>query len=292
MAYTAGTDAPEMQDIRGENVDRAVKGFALMEYKMKQVCLVQTSDKWKETYYKETKTELYGLSGAAIKGVPRLAAFPYGEETWTETSARHNKFGFSSIISWEDVTTDSIDVLARTLLRIARGITKAVDYEIYRVITSDANVNTLAVASGQEWDSDTIAARDPIADILHGIEYISVDNYDPLKNGYLLINPVDYTNLLMNSKVINNPSFKTADVVSNGVVGQICGLKIIVSSQVVVDECCIICGQEAVTWKQASPLKTNVEYDSGVKYTIKAWEVGVVMVTNPEAIHIITNIRK
>jgi len=281
-------DSTGQLDIRGENIQRAVNGFALMEYKLKQVCLVQSSNKWKETYYKETATELTGHAvGSDIRGTARLASFPYMEPTWTETSSRHEKYAAEGVVSWEDAATDSIDVLARTLLRIGRAIANAVDYRIYDVITADASVNT--AAASDTWDSATLANRDPIGDILTGIEYCAIDNYDVMANGYLLVSPTDYAHLMMNSKVINNPSFKTADVVSNGVVGQVCGLKIIVSNAVDTDEACIIKGQEAVTWKSASPLKVAVIEDQGIKYTIRAWEVGITMVTNPEAIHIITN---
>jgi len=93
----------------------------------------------------------------------------------------------------------------------------------------------------------------------------------------------------MNSKVINNPSFKTADVVSNGVVGQVCGLKIIVSNNVTADQAMIIIGQRAATWKGATPLTTAVIEDKGVNFVIRSWEIGHVQVTDPEAIHVITN---
>ena len=53
-------DSTGMIDIRAENVDRAVKGFALQKYKIKGVCLVQSSSAWKETYYKESSAELSG----------------------------------------------------------------------------------------------------------------------------------------------------------------------------------------------------------------------------------------
>ena len=276
-----------MQDIRGENVDKAVKGFALQEYKFKQVVLTQSSNSWKETYYKETAADLTGKTGATVQGIPRLAQFPYGEPTWTETAQRHKKYGMEGEVSWEDAKTDAIDVIARTLLRIARAVTKAVDDAIYAGLSGDANINTLAAADN--WDSATLANRDPIGDILHGIEYIAVDNYDALRNGYLLLSPEDYTNLLMNSKVINNPSFKTADVVSNGVVGSIAGLKIIVSNSVTADEALIVTGQIAATWKSAAGMQTATIYDEGIKYTIRAWEVGMLMVTNPMAIHKITS---
>jgi len=276
------------QDIRSENVDKAVKGFALEQYKLKQVCLQQNSNSWKETYYKETAAELTASgTGNTIKEVPRLANFPYLEPTWAETSSRHQKHGGEGVVSWEDAKTNSIDVIARTLLRVARAIAYSVDRAIYAVLTADANVNTLAAADN--WDSATLANRDPIGDILHGIEYLAVDNYDALANGYLLLSPEDYTNLMMNSKVINNPSFKTADVVSNGVVGQVCGLKIIVSNAVDADEAMIIVGNLAATWKSVSPLTTVTMEEPGIKYIIRSWEVGITMVTNPEAIHVITN---
>ena len=284
MADTVG-----MQDIRGENVDRAVKGFALQQYKMKQVCLNQSSNNWKETFYKESSAELSGMGirQGKLKSVSRLSAFPYVEPSWTETSSRHQKHAAEGVVSWEDAKTDAIDVMARTLLRVSRAIAKSVDDAIYAVLTGDPDVNTAAAVAN--WDDATVANRDPILDILTGIQYMFVDNYDALSNGYLLLNPYDYTQLLNNSKVINNPSFKTADVVSNGVVGRICGLKIIVSNSVDSDEAMLIIGQLAATWKSVQSLTTKTILDPGIKYTIRAWEVGITMVTNPQAIHVITN---
>jgi hypothetical protein len=283
MADTIG-----MADIRGQNIDKAVKGFALQEFKLKQVCLVQSSSNWKETYYKETKTELTAAGNDfSVKGVGRLSAFPNLEPSWTQASSYHLKHAGEAVISWEDATTSAIDVMGRTLLRVARAVAYSVDNAIYDVITADGSVNTLAASDN--WDSATVANRDPIGDILHGIEYITVDNYDVLANGYLLVNPENYTNIIMNAKVMQNPTFKAADVVKNGVVGGVCGLKIIVSNSVDADEACIIKGQEAVTYKEAAPLTTATIIDEGISYKIRAWEIGITQVTNPEAIHIITN---
>ena len=96
-------------------------------------------------------------------------------------------------------------------------------------------------------------------------------------------------NQTKNQSQINNPSFKTADVVSNGRVGQIAGLNIVVSKSVPNDEALIIIGQLASTWKTASALKSVVIEDPQIKFTIRASEIGVTMVTNPKAIHRITD---
>jgi len=274
-------------DLRAENINKAVIGFAMQQYKFKQVCLVQSSSSWKETFFKEGATELTATGTQGIEGIPRLASFPYLEPTWEEVNARHVKHAGEGVISWEDARTNEIDVMARTLLRIGRAIAKSVDDAIYSAWIADSDINTAAAVAN--WDDATEANQKPITDILRGIRDVSEDNYDVLENGFLLLSPHDYAQLMLNSKVINNPSFKTADVVSNGRVGQIAGLTIIVSNSVPADEALIIKGQTASTWKTASPLKTAVIEDQGIKFTIRGWEIGVTVVTNPKAIHRITN---
>jgi len=283
MADTTG-----MADLRAENFEAMVKGFALQEFKMKQLVTESSSSAWIETYYRETATELTGGLGSAVKGIPRLANFPYGEVSWTKVQALVEKYGMEGVVSWEDAMMDNIDVIARTLLRIARAVAYAVDSQIYTVLSGAAG-NTIAVTASYEWDSATIANRDPISNILDAKKELSIDNFDPDRNGYICLSPTDYANLLKNSKVINNPSFKTADVVSNGVVGQICGLKIIVSNVVTADEALIVIAKECGTWKSASPLASFTEVDKGIKYTIRAYEMGVCQATTPNAICTITN---
>lgn len=282
MADTTGTIS-----LREENVDRAVKGFALQQYKFKQVCLVQKSSSWKETFWIETAAELTAGGTRNIKGVSRLSNFPYVEPSWTESSKRHQKYAAEGVVSWEDAKTNELPVLARTLLRISRAIAKAVDDEIYAQFIAASGIGTAAASN--EWDHATASNQNPILDILRGIQNITESNYDVLENGFLLLNPHDYASLMQNSKVINNPSFKTADIVSNGKVGQITGLRIIVSNSVPEDEALIIKGQTAATWKTAAPLQTKTIDDPGIKFTIRAWEIGVTQVTNPAAIYRITN---
>src|SRR3990167_9227365 len=271
-------DSVGMQDLRAENVDKIVKGFALQEYKFKQVCMVQSSNSWKETYYQETSTELSGGTGSNIKGVPRLANFPYGEPTWTRTSSYLVKFAMEGVISWEDVSTNEIDVQARTLLRISRAVAKSVDDHIWDIISesqSVANINSVTIASGNEWDSATAANRDALANILSGMQLIEESNYDMSTGGFLLVSPKGYADLMGNA-VVRNASQQFAEaVVSKGAVGRIAGLTIVKSNSVTRDYAMVIKGGEAATFKEASPLKTETIYDPGVKYTIRAWEVGV-----------------
>ena len=272
--------------LRAENVQRAVNGFALQAYKFKQVCLIQKSNSWKETYFEEGSTELTASGTRNIKGISRGANFPYVEPNWTEKSVRHQKYGAEGLVYWEDMLTNSIDVMQRTLLRISRAIAKAVDDEIYAQWIGATGINT--AAASDTWDSATLANRDPIRDILSAIQSMDESNYDT-SNAFLLVSPKDYKNLMMNSKVINNPSFKTADIVSNGKMGQVAGTTIIKSNSVPADEALVILGQVASTWKTASPLKTETITDPMIKFTIRGSEIGITQVTNPKAISRITN---
>ncbi len=273
--------------IRGENIERAVKGFANKLFKLRQILLVQSSNKWTETYYRETSTPLTGGTGQAIQEVARGARFPHVDPTWTKVQTRNIKFAAEGTVFLEDKLTDAIDVQARSIFRVAESIANAVDVYIYTQLTAEGSTSGV-VAAADTWNSLTIANRDPIGDLLIGEAAMMANNYDVLQNGFLLLTPKDYGSLLRNSKVINNPSFKTADVVSNGVVGQIVGLKIIVSNSVVSGEAMIVYGQRAATWKSVLPLTSAVIEDKGIKFTIRSWEIGHIQITDAQALYTIT----
>lgn len=286
MASTVGESA-----LRKENISSIVRGFAQAAYKMKQLCMIDSSGSWSESYYREGQTELTGGTGSNIRGIPRLAAFPYGEVNWTKVTALIEKYGMEGVVSWEDENTNNIPALARTLLRIGNAVAYSVDVQIESAINNGYG-NSVLIADGYEWDSATLANRDPIRDILYGIKECALDNYDMLDGGYLVLSPLDYANLMMNTKIVNNPTFKGADVVANGRVGQICGLTIVVSNTVTASGAYIIKGNEALTWKEAQPMTVVTIDDPGIKKTIRAFELGVCQVYAPNAICKIINTQK
>jgi hypothetical protein len=282
MADTTGE-----QDLRAENFSRIVKGFALQEYKMKQLCMVESSNSWTETYYAETAADLEGGTGSDVKGVPRLAAFPYGEVSWTKTSGRNVKHAMEGVLSWEDIKTNNVPMIARTLLRIARAVAKSVDTEIASAIVASAGNTTAANAT---WNNAVIADRDPIQDILDAKALIAIDNYNPDKNGYLLVHPTNYAELLGNSNIRNAGQFYTDSVTRNGVVGSLLGLTVISSNSVTEGGAQVVIAKEALTWKSVVPLTVKTIDDPGIKTTIRAWEVGQIQVVNADAICKITGV--
>ena len=282
-------DTTQEADLRAENVSRIVTGFALQEYKMKQLCMIQSSRAWTETYYKETAADLVGKDTTAsgtVKGVPRLANFPYGEVSWEKTQGRNIKHAMEGVISWEDAKTNAVDVIARTLLRIARAVAKSVDTEIAAAVLTAGNT----IGAGSPWDDAVIADRDPIQDILNAKALIEVDNYNPNRNGFLLVHPTDYSHLLGNANVRNAGQFYSDSVTRNGVVGRLLGLTVISSNSVTENGAQVVIAKEAMTWKSVVGLTVNTIYDAGIKYTIRAFEVGQIQVTNPDAMCTITTV--
>ena len=178
-------------------------------------------------------------------------------------------------------------MIARTLLRIARAVSKSVDEVIAAAIVSEAGNTQAANAT---WDNATIANRDPIQDILDAKSQIAIDNYNPDKNGYLLVHPTGLSHLLGNANVRNAGQFYTDSVTRNGVVGKILGLTIISSNSVTDGGAQVVIGKEAMTWKSVVGLTVKTIEDPGIKTTIRAWEVGQLQVVNPDAICKITGV--
>ena len=280
-------------ELRAEHVSKVVTGFALRNYIFKNLCAVESSNSWKETYYQETATDLSGGTGSAVEGVPRLAQFPYGEVSWKQQTTRNKKHAFEGSISYEDIKTNDIDVWARTMLRVARAVTKSVDAEIWDVITesrSAVNINSVSITAGYEWDSSTVAQRDPIKDILAAIQAIQEQDYDPLNGrGALLLSPKDHANLLNNSNVVNSGQFWTSSPTKSGTISRICGLDILVSNNVTADYAAVVVKKDACTWKQAAPLTVETIDDPGIKKVIRAYEIGCAQLKNPKAVCLISN---
>lgn len=280
-------------DTRKEYIDSAVKAVALMEYRLKELCTIDSSDAWTESYYRETNTteSTGGGTGSAVSGVPQMAPFPFIEPSWTKVSSIVKKYAAEYVISLEAEQSATIPMLSRCILRIGRTVAYAIDVAIEAVLSASAG-NTFAITADYEWDSAVIANRDPVYDILYGINMLRIDGIDALNgNGYLVLNGTDYTNLISNAKLVNHPTYQSVSAVSNGVVGSICGLKIMLSEAVTADQCYIVVAKEALTWKQAEAMKVVTIDDPGKSTTIRAWERGVCQIPTPNAVCKITNTR-
>lgn len=286
MADTVG-----QADLRAEAVERAVKGFALQQYKFKQLCMINSSSAWSEVYYQETAADPTNAANSNLK-VPRLAKFPHLEPSWTKKTGYNEKFGGEGTISYEDGLTNNVDVIARTLLRIGRSVAKAVDDEIWDTLTesqSPSTINSYSITAGYEWDSATVANRRPIHDLLQARKEIGADNVEIGDRGFVAVSEADFASLLANEQVRNAGQFYTDDVTRNGVVGRIAGLTVIVSNSVTADYALVGVAKECATWKSVVPLTVVTIYEPGQHWIVRAWEIGHTQLVQPLALCLISN---
>jgi len=275
-------------DIRGENISSIITVFAQKKFKLKPLLAQVTSSKMTETYFKEDPTILTASGTRNVKGIGRLSEFPGVQRSWTKVSSDHLKYGAESLISMEDLRLNQFNVQSRAINGIVESIVNSIDTAIYAALTAEGSTSG-TVAAVATWDNATAANQNPINDILRGIQAMDENNYDALEGGILLVNPHDYASLMQNSKVINNPTFKSADVVSNGKVGQICGLTIVKSTTVTDDEAMIIINGLTATWQTAVGFETAIIEDGGRSTIIRSWEMGQIQIIHPKAIYTITN---
>ena len=274
-------------DIRGENISKIVTVFAQKKFKLLPLLKQVNSSKLTETYYKEDPTILTASGTRNIKGITRLSEFPSVQRSWTKTSSDHIKYGAESLISMEDLRLNAFNIQARSINGIVESIVNSIDTAIYAALTAEGSTSG-TVGAVATWDNATATNQNPINDILRGIQAMDENNYDAMENGVLLVNPHDYASLMQNSKVINNPSFKTADIVSNGKMGQVAGLTIVKSTTVTDAEAMIIVRGMTATWQSAIGFETALVEKAGVSTIIRSWQMGQIQIVHPKAIYTIT----
>lgn len=279
-------------DLRAEFIDAAVKAVVKIEEKWKAMCTIDSSSAWTESYFRETNDDSTdGGTGSPIKGVPEYAPFPYVEVTETKISDTVDKYAAESIISLEAQSNITVPMLQRKIYRIGRKIIYQVDVAIEASVSTNAG-NTLAIGVGNEWDSATIANRDPVKDFLDAIQTLRVDGIDALDgSGLIVLNGTDYTNVISNTKVLNHPTFKEVSAIKNGRVHMLVGCTMVISEAVQADQAYVLVEKKGMVWKQASSLKTVTKEDIGKSTTIRAWERGVFQLQAPNEICKITNTR-
>ena len=279
----------ETTDIRGLDVDKMIKGFALTEYIFKNMVSQSTTSGDSIRWYQETAADLTLTSPSILETSP-LSQFEQAEVSWTRLTSYPKKYAIEGTISREDIKSADIDVLARTILRLTRAVVKQVDTVIYNVMSEDQTPSTIgtAAATGTGWD-DT-SAGNPILDIMAGLQNIAENDYDT-SGCVVAMDPKNYKDLLNYVITVKGSSISAfaSDKVSTGVVGTLVGCKLVVSNNVVADSVWMGLPAKAVTWKAFESLHSETENIMGKGTKIAVWENGVAILTDPKAAYLITD---
>jgi hypothetical protein len=282
-------DTVEKQDIRGLDIDKAVKGFALVEYIFKNDCTVTSTTGDSIRWYQETSTDLTATAPSVVANVSPLSVFPTLSASWTRNTSYIRKYAAEGFISMEDIKSSDIDVLARTLLRLTRAVVKQVDTRIWNIMTEDQTPSEInSVTATAAWNAGS--GQDPIEDILEAKMDIMTYGYNP-EGASLYLSPTDYKSLLtwlISTKGSSIPAF-ASEKVTTGTVMQILGLNVKVSPNVTADYAAVVVPKVACTWKSHTDTTSRVIEDAGVGSKIRVWELGEAILTDPRAVTLISN---
>lgn len=289
-------DSVGQQDILQINYDKMAKGFADESLVLKKYVTIKPTNKTQMVWYQKTSGFLTGVTTTGITASPianiaKRSSFSVAGPTWTKNTSYVRKYGVESeMISMEDVRESDLDVLKTTMRDLSRAVGFQVDTRIYNVLSeslSPSNINTTAaVADG--WD-DAITGN-PLLDILIGNRKIAVNSYD-ISNVILYINPVEYQNLvnyIVNIKGESMPALAES-IVRNGVLSEVLNNKIIVSNNATTDYALQFVPKVSATWRPFTERTAKMIEEPGIGVKIRVWEEGEAILTDPKAVHLITD---
>lgn len=268
--------------LRATSYDLAIKQIANYSYKFKQLVSVVGSSSWKNYFFREQTNVPEGQSGNAIKGIPRGADFPHAVLSWEQVSSRIDKYGLSSTIDHEDIIAGNIDMRNRTILRIAEGVAKAVDNEIYSVLSenlSPSNIQTGTLQGGY-WTETSAAIIKDLAKMKAQVKAY----YDNAQDFALVVHPDTEPFILHYIYEKGAQATQSGQNAFNGQIGNPAGVRIITSSVVDTSYALFVVPKTCATWKSLMPLQTDTKTDAFKGDTITACEYGVTELHEPKQV--------
>lgn len=298
-------DKSGQADIRGLDIDKLAKGFADEANVMKKFVTMSKTKAREIRWYQKTSgfldsTDSSGITASHITNTSDKSLPVAVEQSWTRNTSYVRKFFVESpLISEEDIKDSDLDILATNVRDLVRAVARQVDQRIIAVLTNAADAtpttpltgtvtvqNTAATADG--WNDATTG--DPIADILNGKQLLRAQGYDP-EGSMLGMNSAEHKHLLtylINVKGSSIPQF-SSEKVRSGVVMELLGCNVVVSENFTTDWVVQWIPSRAATWKSFSPITSTVMDEPGIGKKIRVWERGECLLTNPNAVHVISD---
>lgn len=238
-----------------------------------------SSGSWKNYFFREQTDVPEGQEGNAVKGIPRGADFPNAVLSWEQVTSRIEKYGLSSSIDHEDIIAKNIDTRNRTIKRIAEGVAKAVDTEIYTIMAADSGILTGTLYGGY-WDETSAAIIKDLAFMKSQVKAY----YDNASKFVIVVNPNTEPYILHYIYEKGAQASSSGQKAFNGQIGNPAGVNIITSSVVPASYALFVVPKTCATWKQLMPLETETKTDRFKGDTITACEYGVTEVHEPKQI--------
>lgn len=285
-------DGTGMADIRGIDIDKAVKGFAEEEFVFKRYVTNSTTSAREIRWYQKTTGYLTATTPAVVANVSQLSKPTVLGQTFTRNTSYVRKyFVESEIISDEDIRDSDPDVLAWNLRDLTRAVAYQVDARVWDILTESRSVvNINSVTANAAWDTASGTGVDIIEDLLEAKQKIREAGYNP-EGAYLFLSPKDYKSMItwiISIKGSSIPNF-AAEKVQTGVVLTFLGLNVVVSTNVTADYALVSVAERACTWKAFVPITAKQIEEVGIGIKIRVWEEGEAILTDPKCCTLISN---
>lgn len=289
-------DASGQALIRGIDIDKLAKGYADEELVLKRYVTVSATQAREIRWYQKTSgfldsVDTTAITASQIYNVPDKALPTVVEQSWARKTSYVKNFKVESPwISEEDIMDSDVGILATNTRDLTRAVQKQVDVRIYNVMSESLSPSTIntAAATGTGWDDATNG--NPIKDIMTGLTNIRSAGYNT-NNIVLYIHPTEHRMLieyLIVQKGANIPTF-SSERVSDGAVQTVLGCQVVVSANATTDYALMFVNQRACTWKAFSPIEAHVIEEKGIGKKIRILERGEALLTDPSAVHLITD---
>lgn len=281
----SGTDSTGTVGLRKEVVDAFLKGFAPNKYVMKQAVAIDSTSANKNTFWRADPDVLTANTGNSGAGLVRGEAFPQLTTEFQEIDAYLIKYGQKENVYWEDIRSNNINVIKRTLEKLAEKVIYDVDTKIYNVLSDSGtpvDIQSVTITNGQYWDA---ASATVIDDLMFGQQLIGEKNYDTA-NLMIFVNHKTFRamNNYIYEKGAQAPSAGDA-VAKNGRVAKIAGVgQIIVNNVVPSSQALMVVPKKCGTWKSSFALTSATKDEAFTGTTVSICEEGTTQLTDPDAV--------
>ena len=278
-------DSLGMADVRGLDIDRALKGYADESFIFKDFLTVTpTANReirwWRKTSGVLDSTDTTGITASQIRNAFGTLP-PIVEQTATRLTSQVQHFSAQTpLFSYADIRDSDPDMFAANLRDLKRAIENQIDFRILDTLSGSVLLSGGAMGTG--WD-DT-SAGNPFMDLLSGAMEIRKQGYD-ISNVVAWIHPNDFKaaiDYFVTTKGSSIPQFASG-VVQDGVITRVANVRIVVSNNCTEKQVLMLVPQRAATWKQFTPLTAVTIEDPLLGARLRAAEDGEVIFTDPNA---------
>ncbi len=289
-------DIAGQQDIRGINVDKAIKGFAEEENIFDQFVTMKSTGTRENRWFQKTAgfldtTDTSGITASQIDFVAPGALPDEASNSFTKNTSYAKKFMLRSrLITLEDIKDNDVDLFQQELRDITRAVLRRAHVRGWNILTESQSVSlinstTTTSVGGDQWDA--ASGLNPVKDVYDALRQIAANNYD-ISNAVLMVSPKDYMSLAVYVFGVGAQAPTHGDaVVSGNRLLEFAGCRVRVSNIVTTDYAVVFIPEKAVTkYTFVEITGTTVEYE-GIGREIRVWHECEYVLTDPKAVTLI-----